>query len=46
MYAMNTQTGGQVSAQADEFLRMHIRADSNDKEAQEVKYAVRDRVVE
>ena len=46
MYAMNTQTDGQVSAQADEFLRMHIRADSNEKGAQEVKYAVRDRVVE
>ena len=46
MYAMNTQTDGQVTAQADEFLRMHIRADSNEKDAQEVKYAVRDRVVE
>ena len=42
MYAMNTQ----ADVQADAFLRMHIRADSNQKEAQEVKYAVRDRVVE
>ena len=31
---------------ADDFLRMHIRADSNEKEAQEVKYYVRDKVVE
>ena len=42
MYAMNTQ----ADVQAGAFLRMHIRADSNEKEAQEVKYAVRDRVVE
>ena len=42
MYALNTQTG----AQADAFLRMHIRADSNEDEAQAVKYYVRDKVVE
>ena len=42
MYAMITQ----ADVQAGAFLRMHIRADSNEKEAQEVKYAVRDRVVE
>ena len=29
-----------------EYLRIHIRADSNDREAQAVKYQVRDRVVE
>ena len=39
-------TNGYKQAQADEFLRMHIRADSNQSEAQEVKYYVRDRVVE
>ena len=38
MYATNINT--------DEYLRMHIRADSNEKEAQEVKYYVRDKVVE
>jgi hypothetical protein len=30
----------------ERFLRIHIRADSNDTEAQAVKYAVRDGVVE
>ena len=29
-----------------EYLRIHIRADSNDNEAQAVKYVVRDKVVE
>ena len=29
-----------------EYLRIHIRADSNEAEAQAVKYKVRDRVVE
>ena len=29
-----------------EYLRIHIRADSNESEAQAVKYAVRDKVVE
>lgn len=29
-----------------EFLRIHIRADSNDSQAQEIKYVVRDCVVE
>ena len=38
MYATNAQT--------DDFLRIHIRADSNERAAQEVKYTVRDRVVE
>ena len=38
MYATNINT--------DEYLRIHIRADSNEKNAQEVKYCVRDRVVE
>ena len=46
MYALNEQSSVQMSAQADAFLRMHIRADSNDKAAQEVKYAVRDSVVD
>ncbi len=32
-------------AECAEYLRMHIRADSNDEEAQAVKYKVRDRVV-
>ncbi len=31
---------------ADDFLRVHIRANSNSKEDQAVKYLVRDRVVE
>ncbi len=30
----------------EEFLRIHIRADSNETEAQDVKYKVRDRIVE
>ena len=38
MYATNRNT--------DEYLRIHIRADSNENKAQEVKYCVRDRVVE
>lgn len=33
------------TANADEYLRIHIRADSNEKEAQAVKYLVRDGVV-
>ena len=41
-YALNTQSG----AQAEEYLRIHIRADSNEDKAQAVKYKVRDRVVE
>ncbi len=36
-YAMNTE---------NEYLRIHIRADSNEGEAQAVKYRVRDEVVE
>ena len=42
MYATN----GKISASADEFLRIHIRADSNEKAAQAVKYYVRDKIVE
>ena len=38
-YPSNTATG-------TEYLRIHIRADSNDCEAQAVKYEVRDRVVD
>ena len=44
--------GGTMSAMngdfdaGNAFLRIHIRADSNDEEAQAVKYLVRDRVVE
>lgn len=38
-YSSKTATG-------TEYLRIHIRADSNDCEAQSVKYEVRDRVVE
>ena len=47
-----TSEGGMSEAKensyplAEEYLRIHIRADSNKKEAQEVKYLVRDRVVE
>lgn len=40
MYATNIQNGIE-----DRYLRIHIRADSNDAEAQEVKYYVRDAVV-
>ena len=29
-----------------EYLRIHIRADSNEQKAQEVKYEIRDEVVE
>lgn len=41
----NGHTMYEVNAVCDDFLRMHIRADSNEKEAQAVKYAVRDEVV-
>ena len=34
------------SATNSEFLRIHIRADSNDETAQAVKYLVRDKIVE
>ncbi len=37
------KSGGQVR---DEYIRIHIRADSDDSEAQAVKYLVRDAVVE
>lgn len=43
-------TGAMPNAQTvtdgGEYLRIHIRADSNEEEAQAVKYRVRDRVVE
>ena len=42
MYAFTEQT----SSYQSEFLRIHIRADSNENAAQAVKYKVRDRVVE
>ena len=41
-YALSAQN---VHAQT-EYLRIHIRADSNENEAQAVKYRVRDRLVE
>lgn len=40
---VSTKSGGQVR---DEYIRIHIRADSDDGEAQAVKYLVRDAVVE
>ena len=48
----NTQNGATMSEmnsvfdEKSEFLRIHIRADSNDAEAQAVKYLVRDKIVE
>lgn len=49
----NFENGGTMSAfteqstvQSEEYLRIHIRADSNENAAQAVKYKVRDRVVE
>ncbi len=42
MYASSVQTESAES----EYLRIHIRADSNENAAQAVKYRVRDRVVE
>ena len=41
-YALN----GETSAEENAYLRIHIRADSNENEAQAVKYRVRDRLVE
>ena len=41
MYAMNSQNQGY----SQEYLRIHIRADSNEDGAQAVKYKVRDAVV-
>ena len=35
-----------TNGQANEYLRIHIRADSNEREAQAVKYLVRDGIVE
>ncbi len=37
---------GSAEPQPADYLRMHIRADSNDENAQAVKYEVRDKVVE
>ena len=42
MYALNTQN----QVENSEYLRIHIRADSNEDEAQAVKYKVRDCVVD
>ena len=41
-YALNAQN----DVKTEEYLRIHIRADSNEDSAQAVKYKVRDRVVE
>ena len=41
-----SSTTGYNSAFCEEFLRIHVRADSNDEQAQAVKYKVRDCVVE
>ena len=41
MSAMNEK-----NAQENEYLRIHIRADSNEQKAQSVKYFVRDKIVE
>ena len=38
--------GGENASVHTEYLRIHIRADSNEAQAQAVKYKVRDRVVE
>ncbi len=38
--------GGKTSDEAASYLRVHIRADSNEPQAQAVKYKVRDKVVE
>ncbi len=35
-----------TSAATNEYLRIHIRADSNEREAQAVKYLVRDKIVD
>ena len=42
----NGHTKYATNAQADDFLRIHIRADSNETDAQEIKYYVRDKVVD
>lgn len=38
--------GGEAGAQPQQFIRIHVRADSDEEGAQAVKYAVRDAVVE
>lgn len=46
-FAGSEKTGGaENNAATSQYLRMHIRADSNDDEAQAVKYLVRDELVE
>lgn len=45
LFAFGT-TGEEQTAEAEAYLRMHIRANSNSEEDQAVKYLVRDRVVE
>ncbi len=40
------QTLKAAQPQATDYLRIHIRADSNEEKAQAVKYEVRDRIVE
>ena len=49
-FSQNGHTMSALSAQntalQSEYLRIHIRADSNENEAQAVKYRVRDRLVE
>ena len=43
---VNGAKGSGVIPSETEYLRIHIRADSNEKEAQAVKYLVRDEVVD
>ena len=45
-HGAQSKTDGNAPAAQGEYLRIHIRADSNDGEAQAVKYQVRDKVVE
>ena len=44
-YALNAENLQQSHRETDEFLRIHIRADSNETQAQTVKYYVRDAIV-
>ncbi len=44
-YALNVGNLQQTQGETDEFLRIHIRADSNETQAQAVKYYVRDEIV-
>ena len=50
IFSENTQNGGgryeaNLSKTDNEYLRIHIRADSNEPQAQAVKYRVRDEIV-